>query len=429
VETGKADVGVTFEQSGIDYLCIDEAHLFKNLATESNIRDASISGSQRAQDLDMKIDWLRRRTPGGRILTFATAVANSVTEAYVMQHYLRPDLLLDAGIEDFDTWAATFGEVVAGVELTPDGTSYRIHQRFARFTNVPELLKMLHVAADVKTAEDLDLPTPELRDGVAQTVVVPGSPQLAELVVELGMRAERVRSRAVRPEEDNMLKISSDGRAAALDLRLVGRERPDIATKIDVAGENITAIWQEHRGDRFVGADGEVHLRPGALQLVFCELGTPAEHWNVYEELKAQLVLRGVPDGQVRFIHDAKDDRAKAELFAACRAGSVAVLVGSTAKMGIGTNVQDRAVALHHLDCPWRPADLAQREGRILRQGNQNSEVQILRYVTEGSFDTYMWQTVERKARFIGQLMRGRLDVRDPGRPDHPDQIPRRQTR
>jgi len=416
LETGKADDGVTFEQTGIDYLCVDEAHLFKNLATGSNIEGAGIGGSERAQDLDMKLDWLRRTKPDGRIVTFATAtpVANSITEAYVVQRYLRPDLLEAAGIEDFDSWAATFGEVTSAVELSPDGTSFRMKSRFAKFTNVPELLTMLHVAADVKTAEDLGLPTPALAGGGPETVVVASSPELAELVSELGTRAEAVRSRRVRPEEDNMLKISGDGRAAALDLRLVGRDRPDGPTKIDVAADHIAEIWAEHREDRYLDAAGEPHPRPGALQLVFCDLGTPSDdRWNVYDELKAQLVARGLPEGAIRFIHEAKDDRAKAELFAACRAGSVAVLVGSTEKMGVGTNVQDRAVALHHLDCPWRPADLAQRDGRILRQGNQNSEVRILRYVTEGSFDTYMWQTVERKARFIGQLMRGRLDVRE----------------
>jgi hypothetical protein len=272
-------------------------------------------------------------------------------------------LAVAAGIEDFDTWAATFGEVTSGVELTPDSTTFRIKSRFAKFTNVPELLTMLHVAADVKTAEDLGLPTPALAGGDPETVVVPSSPELAALVAELGARAEAVRSRAVAPEDDNMLKISGDGRAAALDLRLVGRARPDGPTKIDVAAERIAAIWAEHRDDRFLDAAGRPHPRPGALQLVFCELGTPSERWNVYDELRAQLVARGLPDGAIRFIHEAKDDRAKAELFAACRAGTVAVLIGSTEKMGVGTNVQDRAIALHHLDCPWRPADLAQRDG------------------------------------------------------------------
>ena len=412
----KTDDGVTFEQTGVDYVYLDEAHLFKNLRTESNIPSADIDGSDRAQDLDMKLDWLRRHNPTGRCATFATAtpVANSVTEAYVMQHYLRPDLLASAGIEDFDTWAATFGEVVPAIELSPDGTSFRSVSRFAKFANVPELLRMFHVPADVKTAEDLKLPTPAIVGGKPETVVVPTSPELSALVRALGARAEAVRSRAVRPEEDNMLKISSDGRAAALDLRLRGLDRPVGATKLDVAADRIADIWAAHRADTFLDVGGEPHQRPGALQLVFCDLGTPsAERWNVYDELRAQLVARGLPRHAVRFIHEATTDQAKADLFAGCRSGAVSVLIGSTEKMGVGTNVQARAVALHHLDCPWRPADLAQRDGRILRQGNQNREVEILRYVTEGSFDTYTWQTVERKARFIGQLMRGRLDVRE----------------
>ena len=407
---------MTFEQTGVDYVFVDEAHLFKNLHTESNIRSAAIDGSNRAQDLDMKLDWLRRHNPTGRCATFATAtpVANSVTEAYVMQRYLRPDLLASAGIEDFDTWAATFGEVVPAIELSPDGTSFRSVSRFAKFANVPELLRMFHVPADVKTAEDLKLPTPAIAGGKPETVVVPTSPELSALVRTLGARAEAVRSRAVRPEEDNMLKISSDGRAAALDLRLRGLDRPGGVTKLDAAADRIAAIWAAHRADTFLDVGGEPHPRPGALQLVFCDLGTPsAEHWNVYDELRAQLVARGLPRHAVHFIHEATTDQAKADLFAGCRSGAVSVLIGSTEKMGVGTNVQARAVALHHLDCPWRPADLAQRDGRILRQGNQNREVEILRYVTEGSFDTYTWQTVERKARFIGQLMRGRLDVRE----------------
>lgn len=412
---GKADSGVSFEQTGIDYLFVDEAHLFKNLHTASNIADANINGSQRAQDMDMKLDWLRSRNAGGRCATFATAtpVANSVTEAYVVQRYLRPDLLSAAGIEDFDTWAATFAETVAGVELSPDGASFRMKARFAKFTNVPELLRMLHVAADVKTAADLGLPTPKLAGGAAETVVIPGSDELKALVAELGSRADAVRSRAVRPEEDNMLKISSDGRAAALDLRLQGAQRPEGPTKLDVAADHIASIWRAHRDDRFIDPAGVNHPRPGALQLVFADLGTPSERWNVYDQLRFDLVARGMPRESIRFVHEAANDRAKAELFAACRAGSVAVLIGSTVRMGVGVNVQARAIALHHLDCPWRPADLAQRDGRIIRQGNQHPEVRVLRYVTEGSFDTYCWQTVERKARFISQLMRGRLDMRE----------------
>ncbi len=415
------DPGITFQATGIDYLAIDEAHGYKNLRTASNISDAAIDGSQRASDLDMKIDYLRRRN-GRRVVTFATAtpIANSVTEAYVMQRYLRPDLLQDAGISVFDSWAATFGQVVTQVELAPEGgDNFRIKSRFARFANTPEMLRMLHVAADIKTAEDLNLPVPAIsarEDGrrVPEVVTVEPSDVLLEYVAQLGERAERVRSRAVGPDEDNMLKISGDGRRAALDLRLVGLEQ-QTPGKAAVAAERIAAIWRDHRDHEYRAPDGTPYPVRGSLQLVFCDLGTPGPGWNVYEDLRQQLVTRGLPRESVRFIHEAKSDRDKAQLFAACRAGRVAVLVGSSEKMGVGTNVQDRAIALHHLDAPWRPADVAQREGRILRQGNLNPEVQIMRYCTARSFDGYSWQTLERKATFIGQVMHGRLDSREIG--------------
>jgi N12 class adenine-specific DNA methylase len=414
LDSGKEDRGVSFELTGIDYLFVDEAHLYKNLHTASNIPAANIAGSERAQDLDMKLSWLRRRKANGRVVTFATAtpIANSITEAYVVQSYLRPDLLRQAGIEDFDSWAATFAEVVTGVELAPEG-GFRNVSRFARFTNVPELLRLLAVPADVKTAADLGLPTPALVGGGPETVAVPASAELAELVADLARRAEAVRARRVGPEEDNMLAISNDGRLGALDLRLVGRERPEGPTKLDVAADRIAAIWAEHRSDRFLDEAGEPHPRPGALQIVFSDLGTPKDAWNVYDQLRKDLVARGMEASSIRFVHEARDDRAKQDLFRACRSGSVAVLVGSTEKMGVGTNIQARAIALHHLDCPWKPAEHAQRDGRILRQGNQNEAVHIIRYVTEGSFDTYLFQTVERKARFISQVMRGRLDTRE----------------
>lgn len=393
------DPGITFEATGIDYLCVDEAHGYKNLRTASNIADAAIDGSMRASDLDMKIGYLRRRN-GRRVVTFATAtpVANSVTEAYVMQRYLRPDLLEAAGIEVFDTWAATFGQVVTEVELAPEGgDSFRMKSRFARFANVPEMLRMLHVPADVKTAEDLALPVPALAcrdDGqrVAQTVTVDPSDDLLDYVHDLGERAERVRNRAVGPDEDNMLKISGDGRRAALDLRLLGLPQATPG-KVAAAASQIAAIWHAHRDDEYRRPDGTPYPVRGSLQLVFCDLGTPGPGWNAYGELRDQLTQQGMPREQIRFIHEAKTDRDKGQLFAACRTGSVAVLIGSTEKMGVGTNVQDRAIALHHLDAPWRPADVAQREGRILRQGNLNPEVQIYRYVTAQSFDGYMWQT------------------------------------
>ena len=402
------DPGVTFEQTGVDYLIVDEAHGYKNLRTPSNIAGVAVDGSQRASDLDMKLAYLRGRH-GNRVATFATAtpIANSVAEAYVMQRYLRPDVLLEAGISDFDSWAATFGEVTTTLELSPDGSSYRMQSRFAKFRNVPELLRMWHLSADIKTAADLALPTPALVGGQAETVVVAPSPGLVTMMTELSERADRVQSRQVDPAQDNMLRIATHGRMAALDLRLLGRE-PGEPTKLVAAAGRIAAIHHRTAARTYPGS-----AVPGSLQLVFSDLGTPREGWNVYDELRTLLIERDVPAARVAFVHSARNDREKGELFAACRTGQVAVLLGSTERMGVGTNVQVRAVALHHLDCPWRPADLAQREGRILRQGNLNSTVEIVRYVSEGSFDAYLWQTVERKARFIGQVMRGTLDVRE----------------
>ena len=336
-----------------------------------------------------------------------------------MQHYLRPDLLEAAGITDFDTWAATFGETVTQIEMAPEGgNSFRQKTRFARFTNVPEMLRRWHVSADIKTGEDLKLPVPALAQRPAdgqrapETVISQPSDGQLDIMAELGDRADAIRNREVLPEEDNMLKVCMDGRKAALDLRLLGLPMT-VPGKIETAADRIAGLWQAHRDDTYPGPDGQDAPVRGSLQLVFCDIGTPGDDWNVYDELRDQLAARGMPREPIRFVHDAKTDRDKGELFAACRAGTVAVLIGSTEKMGVGTNVQFRAIALHHLDCPWRPADVAQREGRILRQGNHNAEVQILRYVTERSFDGYMWQTVERKARFIAQVMRGRLDVRE----------------
>ena len=414
------DPGITFEATGIDYLFVDEAHGYKNLRTPSNIPDAAIDGSMRAADLDMKIAYLRRRN-GTRVVTFATAtpIANSITEAYVMQHYLRPDLLQAAGISDFDSWAATFGQTVTQIEMAPEGgNSFRQKTRFAKFTNVPEMLRRWHVSADIKTGEDLKLPVPALAlrpaDGqrAPETVITQPSDVQLDIMASLGERAEAIRNRKVLPEEDNMLKVCMDGRKAALDLRLLGLPMTDPG-KIETAADRIAGLWRAHRDDIYPAPGGQDAPIRGSLQLVFCDIGTPGDDWNVYDELRDQLAARGMPRESIRFVHDAKSDRDKGELFAACRAGTVAVLIGSTEKMGVGTNVQFRAIALHHLDCPWRPADVAQREGRILRQGNHNTEVQILRYVTERSFDGYMWQTVERKARFIAQVMRGRLDVRE----------------
>ena len=415
------DPGVTFEQTGIDYVIVDEAHDYKNLQTVSNIPGAAIDGSQRASDLHMKLEWLRERH-GERVATMATAtpIANSITEAHVMTRYLRPDLLEAAGIEDFDAWAATFGQTVTEIEIAPTGGGdYRMHTRFARFQNVPEMLRLWHVFADVKTADDLRLPAPELAarpDGLRapETVVIDPSPELEAYVRELARRADAVRARTVTPEEDNMLKVTTDGRKAALDTRLVTGEPASTPGKLEHAADTISRLGQEHRQQAYRTATGEPSPITGALQIVFCDLSTPnSERWNAYDELRALLTARGMPAEQVRFIHEARNEAEKARLFAACRAGHVSVLVGSTEKMGVGTNIQDRCIAIHHLDCPWRPADIEQRDGRGVRQGNQNPEIHIIRYAVKGSFDTYSWQTVERKARFINQVMRGRLDVRE----------------
>ena len=337
-----------------------------------------------------------------------------------MQRFLRPDLLEAAGVLDFDSWAATFGQTVTQIEMAPSGGgNYRLQTRFARFQNVPEMLRSWHIAADVKTAEDLKLPTPLLwprGDGkrLPETVLIPASPEIAGYVAELGARAEAVRAKLVTPEEDNMLKISTDGRKAALDMRMVDGEPSSTPSKLEVAAARIATIYHEHRDRTYRDpVTGEPSPTTGALQIVFCDLGTPRETWNAYDELRDQLVGHSVPRDRVRFIHEARNDAEKGRLFAAARAGDIAVLIGSTQKMGVGVNVQARCVALHHIDCPWRPADIEQRDGRALRQGNQNDEIGNYRYVVEGSFDAYSWQTVERKAGFIAQIMRGRLDVRE----------------
>lgn len=409
------DDGVHFEETGIDYLFVDELHLFKNLQVISSVRDLAHQGSRRAQDLDAKLVTLRR-LHGHRSFTGATAtpLANSMAEMWVMQHYLQPDVLDHTQTAHVDAWAANFGRVVTALELAPNGASYRLNSRMARFQNVPELLTMWLRVADVRTKDDLNLPGPAIVGGKPQTVVVPPTPELLDYVARLAERAELVRNRAVDPTEDNMLKITGDGRRAALDLRLVGEPTAPDSNKLAVAADTIARIHGETRELRYLDIHGEPAPRPGALQLVFCDTSTPnGDGWNAYTELRQLLAARGVPAERVRFIHEASSDDAKAKLFAACRDGRVAVLVGSTEKMGVGTNVQARAVAVHDLDCPWRPADLEQRLGRAERQGNQNPEIHAARYVTEGSFDIYSWQTVERKATFIDQVTAGRITERE----------------
>ena len=408
------DEGLSFEALGVDYLFIDEAHRFKNLHTPTRIRDAAPSGaSAKAQDLHMKITWMREQHPGGRV-TFATGtpVANSVAELYVMANFLDPAGLEARGVAHFDAWAATFADTVTRIELDPSGGSYRMATRFARFTNLPELMAHYRSFADVQSNQDLDLSRPDLAGGQRQVVLVPATDELHAYVGQLVDRAEQVRSRGVDPTEDNMLKICTDGRLAALDLRLVGEHPADPSEgKIAACAEHVAAIYRREADSRYPTiAGGPLSETPGACQLVFCDLGTPGDsgRFNAYQALREELVSAGVPVDKVRFVHDATDANAKARLFAECRSGDAAVLVASTEKAGVGTNIQDRLVALHHLDAPWRPADVEQREGRILRQGNLHAHlerpVEIHAYVTEGSFDVYMWQTLERKAAFIAQI-------------------------
>jgi len=432
IAKAKKDPGITFELTGIDYLLIDEAHNYKNLRRTSAIEGMGIPGNGIATDLHMKIGHLRQRNPH-HVVTLATAtpIANSMGEAHTMMKFLRPDLLESLRITDFDSFAAQFGTVVTGVEPAPEG-GWRIKSRFAKFVNVPELLRPWGIAGDVKTAEDLEhiVKPPKLakrpKDGerLPEVVVVPPSEELKNLMAELGVRAKAIRTRGGKPEkgDDNMLNITREGRAGAFDLRLLGRSTPE-RSKVDVAAERIAEIWQENRDRVYpvVGKPGELSPTPGALQIVFADLGTPkpggAEEggsgFDLYEDLRSKLVAQGIPRERIRFIHEAKSDKEKVELFAAANDGRISVLVGSTGKMGTGANIQWRAVAMHHLDVPWRPADVQQREGRIIRQKNQNPEVRVLRYVTERSFDDYNWKTVARKAKFISQLMRGKLDVRE----------------
>jgi hypothetical protein len=360
------------------------------------------SDSNRAFDMFIKTRYLRELT-GGRGVVFATGtpISNTMAELYTMLRYLAPDLLSERGVEHFDAWAANFAEAVTALELAPDGSGYRMHTRFAKFINLPELLSMFRCVADVQTADMLNLPRPSVATGRPQIVAAPAGEALKDYIKTLTARAEKLRGQRIDPSVDNMLKITGDGRKAALDMRLVN-PLADVEgdTKLDRAASRIRRVWQNTREKR-------------STQLVFCDLSTPApDRFNVYDEMRERLINSGVPEGDIAFIHDADTDAAKMNLFMAVNAGRVRILIGSTEKMGAGTNVQKRLAALHHLDAPWRPRDIEQREGRILRQGNGNAEVEIYRYVTEGSFDAYMWQTLETKARFIQQVMSGQTSVR-----------------
>ena len=401
-QTRKDDV-VTFEQLGVDRLFVDESHYYKNLFLYTKMRNVagiSQTDAQKSSDMFMKCRYMDEIT-GGKGITFATGtpVSNSMTELYTIMRYLQYDTLMNMGMGHFDSWAATFGETVTAIELSPEGTGYRAKTRFARFFNLPELISIFKEAADIQTADMLNLPVPEAE--YINEVLKPSEEQ-KEMVEAFSERAEKVRGGVVDPRVDNMLKITNDGRKCALDQRLLNDMLPDAGeSKVNACVENAFQVWED-------GKDTQ------ATQLIFCDLSTPKTDgtFNVYDDVRNKLVERGIPKEQIAFIHEYNTEVKKAELFAKVRAGQVRILMGSTPKLGAGTNVQDRLLALHHLDCPWKPSDLEQQEGRILRQGNQNDKVKIFRYVTENTFDSYMWQILENKQKFISQIMTSKSPVR-----------------
>ena len=401
-QTRKDDV-VTFEQLGVDRLFVDESHFYKNLFLYTKMRNVagiSQTDAQKSSDMFMKCRYMDEIT-GGKGITFATGtpVSNSMTELYTIMRYLQYDTLMNMGMGHFDSWAATFGETVTAIELSPEGTGYRAKTRFARFFNLPELISIFKEAADIQTADMLNLPVPEAE--YINEVLKPSEEQ-KEMVEAFSERAEQVRGGVVDPRVDNMLKITNDGRKCALDQRLLNDMLPDAGeSKVNACVENAFQVWED-------GKDTQ------ATQLIFCDLSTPKNDgtFNVYDDVRNKLVERGIPKEEIAFIHEYNTEVRKAELFAKVRAGQVRILMGSTPKLGAGTNVQDRLLALHHLDCPWKPSDLEQQEGRILRQGNQNDKVKIFRYVTENTFDSYMWQILENKQKFISQIMTSKSPVR-----------------
>ena len=398
----KDDV-IIFEQLGVDRLYVDESHAFKNLFLYTKMRNVaglSTSEAQKSSDMFMKCRYMDEIT-GGKGVVFATGtpVSNSMTELYTVMRYLQYGTLQQKGLTHFDCWASTFGETTTAIELAPEGTGYRARTRFAKFFNLPELMSMFKEVADIKTSDQLDLPVPEAD---FETVVVQPSEIQKEMVASLSERAAKVHSGSVDPSVDNMLKITSDGRKIGLDQRLMNPLLPDDpGSKLNACVNNVFRIWEE-------GNDRKL------TQLVFCDLSTPKNDgtFNVYDDIKAKLVARGIPESGIAFIHDADTEAKKKELFAKVRTGQVRVLLGSTQKMGAGTNVQDRLIAVHHLDVGWRPADMTQRNGRIIRQGNQNPEVKVFQYVTEGTFDAYLYQTLENKQKFISQIMTSKSPIR-----------------
>lgn len=399
----KKDDVITFEELGVDKLFIDEAHNYKNLYLYTKMRNVAGIGQSEAfksSDMFMKCRYMDEMT-GGKGIVFATGtpVSNSMTELYTMQRYLQYESLKKNNLEHFDSWASTFGETQSAFELSPEGTGYRVKTRFSKFYNLPELMSMFKEVADIQTADMLNLPTPEAHYEVIKTLP---SEEQKEILKSLSERADDVRNRVVEPDEDNMLKITNDGKKLALDQRLINPLLPDNPdSKVNVCVKNVFAIWDKTKDDR-------------STQLLFSDMSTPKGdgEFNIYDDIREKLVNLGIPKEEIAFIHEANSDKQKDELFAKVRKGEVRILMGSTQKMGAGTNVQNKLIALHDLDVPWRPADLEQRAGRIVRQGNENKEVNIYRYVTENTFDAYLWQTIENKQKFISQIMTSKTPVR-----------------
>ena len=434
LESGRKDDVVTFEELGVDRLYVDEAHAFKNLFLYTKMRNVaglSTTDAQKSSDMLLKCRYIDELT-GGKGVVFATGtpVSNSMTELYTMMRYLQHDTLQKKGLAHFDCWASTFGETTTAIELAPEGTGYRARTRFAKFFNLPELMTLFKEVADIKTSDQLHLPVPE---AVYHNVVAQPTEIQQAMVQELSERAARVHAGAVDASIDNMLRITTDGRKLGLDQRIINPDLPDDpSSKVNMCVDNIYRIWDEGQADKLT-------------QLVFCDLstpktGTPAAkaaksvagnldspelhavesqiditpepEFTVYDDIREKLAARGIPREQIAFIHEANTEARKKELFSKVRSGQVRVLMGSTFKMGAGMNVQDRLVALHDLDAPWRPGDLEQRSGRIIRQGNRNKQVHIFRYVTEATFDAYLWQTLENKQKFISQIMTSKSPVR-----------------
>lgn len=401
-KTDRKDDLITFEELGVDHLFVDEAHYYKNLFLFTKMRNVSglaATEAQKSSDMFMKCRYLDEITNGkGIVFATGTPISNSMTEMYTMQRYLQFNLLQKQNLQNFDSWASTFGETVSAIELSPEGTGYRMKTRFARFYNLPELIAMFKEVADIKTSDMLNLPVPNAH---YETVAVEASPEQKEMVNTLAKRAESIRDGHVDPTEDNMLKVTNDGRKLALEQRLTDNTLDDFdGSKVNACINNVMRIYHETNVQK-------------STQLIFCDMSTPKSGvFNVYDDIKEKLLQRGIDEKEIAFIHNANSDIQKKELFAKVRDGKVRILIGSTSKMGAGTNVQTKLVASHDLDCPWRPSDLEQRGGRIIRQGNENSDVYIYRYVTKGTFDAYLYQLVENKQKFISQIMTSKSPVR-----------------